>query len=376
MNPVNAILLGVLAALALQRKNSGEGAVTSRTAWQLVAAVVGAMFPYTEAFLVFVGPGAMAQGMGGLTWSLVLMPVYAVGLAGLLGVMAQKPWDEMLPPVCGGLAAAWFLAILTEPGIFPLALLFDWRVGLAVLNRFDVVLMVLCMVGIGMCRAFKIYDRDLARLTLLCVMGYVGLVAFWGWQAREFGHRYAQLLEVNHARVEVEPQALSPLNWRVMVVEANGRIHSSMITLGRGGAGTRGEVSDDPYRTRSEAVWRIERRYGGMDVSEDMQRRVRLAWYGWQNTAFAWLGRYAIFDRMYAPQEVGMAAYKASGTDVQCVGFRDFRAVTPDEIAKGTYVICPWRDERVRVFRPRGEMDAKGQWPGMMELVAFSELRT
>lgn len=355
-------------ALALQRKNSSDKVTEDDTGtWQLVAAVVGAMFPYTEAFLVFVGPGAMAQGMGGLTWSLVLMPVYAVGLAGMLGVMARRSWEEMFAPVVGGLSAAWILALLTEPGIFPLALILDWRVGLAVLNRFDVILLVLCMVGIGMGRAFKIYDRDLARLTLLMVVGYVGLVGFWGWQAKEFGVRYANLLEISHPSVKVEPQALSPLNWRVMVVEPNGRIHATLITLGRGANHGRSEANDDPYRPRGEAVWKIERRYGGMDVPEETQRRVRLAWYGWQNTSFGWLGRYAIFDRMYVPQEVGIG--------VECVGFRDFRAVTPDDMAKGTFVVCPWRDERVRIFKPRGEMDKKGLWPGMVELVAFSDLR-
>lgn len=359
MNPINSILLGMLLALVFKRKN----AVDPLGHWRWIAAAVAALFPYSEAVFYFLGPGTLAQGMQGITWSLLLMPVYAVAIAGLLGMMARMTWEDMFPPVVGGLTATWCLAALTEPGIFPLALLVDWRLALAVLYSFDVVLAGLCIVGLGMAYAFKIYDRDLARLTLACVLGYVGMAGLWSVQAREFGAHYAKLLNMTHSVVRVLPQPLSPMNWRVMVTESNGRMHDTMMTLGHG---AEKGVGDSPYRSRDAAIWKIHRRYGAMDVPEETQRQARLAWYGWQATPYAWLGRYAVFDRLYAPQEVGIG--------VACVGFKDVRAVTPAEMADGTYVVCP-AGASARVFQPSGELDEKGNWPGMKELVAFAEVR-
>ena len=366
MNPINGILLGVLAALALKRKNAAKAPVDPLGHWRWIAATVGALFPFSEVLLYFLSPGAQAQGMGGLTWSLLLMPVYAVALAGIIGMFARRSWEDMFPPVVAGLGATWTLAALTEPGLFPLALLLDWRLGLAVLNGFDVVMVGLCVVGLGMAYAFKIYDRDLARLTLVCVLGYVGAAGMWSWQAREFGRHYAELQEIAAPKVMVIPQMLSPLNWRVVVAETNGRLHDTMITLGRG-SGREREVSDDPYKPRDMAVWKIYRRFGALDVPAEVQRQVRIAWYSWQNTPYAWLGRFAVFDRMFLPQEVGL--------NLQCVGFRDFRAESAHEIAAGTYVVCPM-GTRARVFQPSGVMDKKGNWPGMRELVAYESARS
>lgn len=361
MNPVNSILLGVLLALVFKRKNAVDPLGHAR--W--VAAAIAALFPYSEIFFYFLGPGTLAQGMQGMTWSLLLMPVYAVALAGVIGMFIGKTWEDLFAPVVGGLMATWCLCALTEPGIFPLALLVDWRLGLGILYSFDVVIAGLCIVGLGMAYAFRIYDRDLSRLTLACVIGYVAMAGLWSWQAREFGHKYARLQGIVSPVVRVVPQALSPLNWRVVVAEANGRMHDTLITLGRENVRER-IASDSPYRPREAAIWKIHRRYGGMDVPEETQRQARLAWYGWQATPYAWLGRYAVFSRMYAPQEVGIG--------ITCVGFQDIRAESEDDIVDGTYVVCPV-GASARVFQPSGKLDKKGNWPGMTELVSFAEVR-
>jgi inner membrane protein len=357
----NSILLGVVLALAFKRKNAVDHLGHARWA----AAAVAAVFPYSEIFFYFLGPGTLAQGMQGMTWSLLLMPVYAVALAGVIGMFIGKTWEDLFAPVVGGLAATWCLAALTEPGIFPLALLVDWRLGLGVLYSYDVVLGLVCVVGLGMAYAFKVYDRDLARLTLACVVGYVAMAGLWSWQAREFGYTYARVQKIAHPEVRVVPQMLSPLNWRVVVTEFNGRMHDTLITLGREGAKERG-ASDSPYRVREAAVWKIHRRYGAMEVPEETQRQARIAWYGWQATPFAWLGRYAVFSRLYVPQEVGIG--------IACVGFHDIRAQSEDEIVDGTYVVCPV-GTTARVFQPSGKQDKKGNWPGMKELVSFAEVR-
>ncbi len=357
----NGILLGVLLTVALKRKND----VDPLGHWRWIAAAAGALFPHCEVFFRLLGPGTLTQGLQGLTWSLMLMPVYAVALAGVLAMFARVGWDAMFRPVVAGLGASWVLAALTEPGIFPLALLVDWRLGLGVLDGFDVIVSGLCLIGLGMAYGFKQFDRDLARLAVACVIGYIGVAAMWNWQARSFGWHYARVQNIHNVVVRVVPQALSPLNWRIMVAEPNGRLHDTMITLGRGNPHEKG-AGESPYAPRDAAVWRIYRRYGGSEVPEDTQRRARLAWYGWQDTPFGWLGRNAVFERMYAQQEVGIG--------VTCVGFKDYRTRGDERAFAGTFVVCPV-GERVRVFQPSGPKDAKGNWPRMVELVSFAEVR-
>ncbi|RYG60371.1 MAG: hypothetical protein EON60_07395 [Alphaproteobacteria bacterium] len=361
MTLLNGILLGILLALALKRKN----AVDPLGHWRWIAAVAGALFPHVEVVFTLLGPGTITQGLQGVTWSLLLMPVYAVALAGFMAMCARVDWEDMFRPIVAGLSAAWLLAVLTEPGIFPLALLMNWRVGLAVLDGFDVIVAGLCIVSLGMAYGFKLFDRDIARLAVACVLGYIGVAALWSYQAREFAYDYARVQSISNPVVHVLPQALSPLNWRIVVAEANGRVHDTMITLGRGSPHEKGAVAS-PYAPRDAAVWKIHRRYGGMEQPEETQRRARLAWYGWQDTPFGWLGRYTVFERLYAQQEVGIG--------VGCVGFKDIRVRSEEDAVEGTYVVCPVGDV-VRVFRPSGPKDKKGYWPRMVELVSFGEVR-
>jgi len=65
--------------------------------------------------------------------------------------------------------------LLTEEGVFPLAMLADWRVGLSLLNSFDFIVLGLCVLGVVMALVFPVFDRDFARLTVICVLGYVAL---------------------------------------------------------------------------------------------------------------------------------------------------------------------------------------------------------
>lgn len=108
----NSVLLAILLALASKRRNAVDPIGHGR--W--VAAGLAAMFPYSEVLFYFVGPGTMAQGMQGITWSLLLMPVYAVALAGIFAMFARVSWEDMFAPVVSGLAASWCLTALTEPG--------------------------------------------------------------------------------------------------------------------------------------------------------------------------------------------------------------------------------------------------------------------
>lgn len=360
MHPLNALALGLLAAVALMPRGDGLGG------WRWVAAGAGALFPYSEVLLGLMGPGTLAQAYHGLTWSVALMPFYALALAGFLAATAEADWRKMLAPVAAGLATTWILGALTDDGVFPLALLGDWRLALGVLNGFDLVLLGLSVMGLVMVWVFPPYDRELARLSLGCVAVYLLLAGWWAAAAHRFGDMYAEAMRLDGAHVHALPQPLSPRNWRVMVVEGNGRIHTTLVNLAR-----RKELDSDGltgaarvearYKPLDNAVWRIVRRYGDAGMGEDRQRRVRQAWYAWQATPFGWLGRYAVFDRFAAVAQVGPGA--------ACVQFRDLRYNRHYDPARGVYVVCPAAGGRARMFSPLGAPDVQGEWKAVDELI-------
>jgi hypothetical protein len=154
------------------------------------------------------------------------------------------------------------------------------------------------------------------------------------------------------------------LNWRVIVVEDNGRVHDTMINLGRSKEtvvvdnATRAARVDALYKPRVRAVWRIYRRYGPRELPEEEQRRIRRAWYAWQATPFGWQGRYAVFDAFYQLPD--------GGRQLACVGFEDLRLDGARNTAKGTWIVCPGQSadlpppRQARRRRPVGRQHRTG----------------
>lgn len=348
MHPLNALILGLVVAWAVKRRNG----INDLGPWRWIAAVCGSLFAYAEYAFLLMGPGAYAQAYHGIFWSVLLLPLYAFLLATIIGVFSGKGWQAVFWPVAGGLVGTWLLGALTEEGVFPLALLIDWRLGAGLLNGFDFILLGLCALGILLALMFPAFDRDFARLTLIGVVGYLALTVFWAWQAYQFGERYAEALKLGPVKVRVLPQPLSPQNWRVMVEEPQGRLHDTLINLSRtkelkvGADASRAARIDALYKPRDHAVWKIYRRFGAEGVSEDTQRRVRRAWYAWQAGPYGWYGRYAVFDQLYnLPAAVG-------GVDLGCISFTDIRYLSPVPPARGRYLVCPSRTGGGRVFQP------------------------
>lgn len=362
MHPLNAVMLGLVVAWAVKRRNG----VDPLGPWRYVAALAGSLFAYVEIVFGLMGPGAAAQAYHGITWSVVLLPFYGFMLSGIVGGISGRGWGMVFAPVLGGLIGTWTLGILTEEGIFPLAMLASWRLGLGLLNSFDFVLLGLCVLGVIMARVFPMFDRDMSRITLGCIVMYVAMTVFWGWQAHKFGENYATVLGLKDVEVHALPQPLSPLNWRVIVEEPSGRLHDAMINLQRSKEikvkenMSRAARIDALYKPKSHAVWRVYRRYGGPHVKEDVQRRVRGAWHAWQEGVYGWYGRYAVFDGEYGlPAAVG-------GMNLGCVGFVDLRMEGSARQNRGRYLICPARGGGARVFQP---VDGEKGWSAVRELV-------
>lgn len=352
MHPSIAIAVGLVVAWAVRglRAEGEEGLGW----WRLAAGAAGALYPYMDFLLRLMGPGAALQLGDGILWSLPLIPFHAVLVAGALHVVSRKNFPELYMATIGAMAATVFLALLTDDGIAPLALLWDGRVGLRVLYSFDALVLGLAVLTLIVGTIFYPFRQYAARMGLVCIALYIISTAGFAWQARGVGYDHAEAQGLEDPVVHALPQPLSPLNWRVVVEDNKGFVHDTLINLKRAQAvklpeagATRAARIDALYRPVSKAVWRVYDRYGraGEDTKEERTRAER-AFKAWMETPYGWYGRYAIFD--------GVLEKPLGGGAAVCVKFIDVRYDGARDRAKGEYVVCPSAAGRARIFRPSG----------------------
>lgn len=372
MHPAIALLVGVLVAWAIRRDDQQD----ELGYWRVVAAATGALYPYIDKILYVFGTGAYLQLGDGLFWSIPLLPFHAVVASVGLTLAAQRRFSftTLYVPVMAGMATTVLLGLLTDDGIAPLAPLWDGRFGFRIMYSFDALVLGLSVLTLSLGFLFFPFRRYMARMGLVCVALYMLSNAGLAWQARSFGWDYAEALEIaenDGVKVLALPQPLSPLNWRVLVVEEeSGRLHDTLINLKRTAVvklppnPTRAARVDALYRPRTLAVWRVYDRFGTAGVEEEAERlRVERAYAAWMETPFAWYGRYAIFDKLIPSPLEGFAA--------TCVNFVDVRFEGARQEAKGTYLICPaGRHGKARVFQPKG----KEEWREITPIVGVGNV--
>lgn len=343
-----AMLVGAVVAWAAKRRNAPDDLGHAR--W--IAGICAALFPYTDIVWKMMGAGAYAHFHKGVFWSLPLVPLYAFLLAVLFGRMTRQPWGRYFAVTAFAMFATVLLALLTDNGIFPLALMVHVRVGLGVLHPFDTFVLALMVSTLTLAAWFSMWKRDIARAGLAVVVVYIAFVSYQSWMAHSFGRDYARVMVLGKdVNISSLPQPLSPFNWRVIVEERSGRMHDTLINVWRkdvlevDDASKRARRIDALYRPPEKAVWRVYRKYGSPDMNDTDQRRIYGAWSAWQRTPFDWMGRYAVFDEMILPP---------AGHDVRgiCVQFKDLRYEGAREDAAGVVVVCPGVGGKARIFRP------------------------
>ncbi|MCP5404977.1 MAG: hypothetical protein H6922_01980 [Pseudomonadaceae bacterium] len=348
MYSVVALAVGLVAALAAMER----GREDTLGWWRVAAGATGALYPYVMDMLLWLlGSGAYLQMQHGFFWALPLAPFHAIAVAAGLRAASGKLFGELFVPVAAGMASTIMLALLTSDGIAPLALLWDGRVGLNVLYDFDALVFGLSALTLVLAGVFYPLRMYVARMGLVCLVLYVLSTAGFAWQARGFGGDYAEEHGLEDSDVVAVPQALSPMNWRVMVTDNQGFVHDTLINLKRDKVltvkegDTRAARIDALYRPRRLAVWRVYDRFGraGEDTAED-RLRVERAWDAWQDTSFAWYGRYAVFD--------GLVQEPLRGLKATCVQFVDLRYEAARDEEHGVYVVCPKAKGGARVLRP------------------------
>lgn len=336
MHPLISFVIALLCAWAFRRKNSGDDLALYR----YLAAVGVALLPYTDIFLKLFGIGPYLQLHHGLTWSVFIAPVWALAVSFGVSEFARRrhqkrvAWQHLFPSTLGTFAVVWFLSVLTMEGVQPFSPLWDGRLAFGVLYRFDFIVLGLTTLSLVLGLLFRGWQRDIARLGLFSILIYILAATTFHWKAHSFGSNYAKALNLADSEIYALPQPLSPFNWRLIVVEATGRVHDTFVNINRDEALTVAEGATRAYRIQAlykpphKAVWRIYRRYGRRGMDQEQQAVVRQAWHALAASPFRWQSRYGVFVRFTDPPNNA------------CIMFRDLRSEGARKDERGIFLIC------------------------------------
>lgn len=339
-----SFLIGLVCAWAFKRRR-GDGQLGYH---RPLAGGVAAAFPHIDQVVNFIAPSFAPAVQGGLTWSVLLLPIWAFIVAGVFGLLGRGKLKDFYGFVLGSLLVSFLLALASGEGIRPFEPFSTQTLALNLFYAFDLTILIICLLTLVFRFIFKGLKRDLSRVGLVAIIVYAAVVASFHYKAESFAMQYVAALELEPTGIHALPQPISPMNWRLVVETERERLHDTMINLFRekevetDDTSTRAKRIDALYKPLDRAVWRIYRRFGNRDYpSRAMQ--VQEAWLILQASSVAWESRFAVFTRFeeYLNQ--------------RCVRFRDLRTIGARRPDVGQYLVCA-RDkyDAGRVYRMRG----------------------
>lgn len=346
MDTITHALSGALLARAMGRGVRAPGVPT--TAQLVAAGTVAAAFPDTDIVTSMFSSLAYLTAHRGVTHSFLMLPLWAVLLALLMGVLTRKPLRGFLW-VCGaGLAIHIVGDLITSFGTMVLAPLSDRRFSIGTTFIIDLILTGIIVLGL-LASAIWRRSRVPAILGLAVLCGYIG---FQGWmraQAESFGLEVARAQGWEDAQVVALPRPPLPTNWTV-VISRGEQYRFAHVNLWRRDMPVANP--DDRliarlhagFGPRAAVQWHAATRYGD---DATLQPLVRDAWNA------AGLGVYRWFAELPALHRVEI------GNPSACVWFEDLRFLTPGRpTVPFRYGACregagPWQPFRLTPDGPR-----------------------
>ena len=274
-----------------------------------------AAFPDSDFILRFVDPLTYLTLHRGVTHSVLLLPLWALGLAFVFSLITRGRYSWRAFVGTCALAIAIHIAgdIITAFGTLVFAPLSDWRAQIPVTFIIDPYFTGIIVMGL-VAAVWVRPPRAAALAALLVLAGFVGFQALQHRRALDVGAAYIAANNLDEARAHALPQPFSPFHWLV-VVEQPGGYHLAQISLTRTQALPAPDADalwfariNASYRPARDARWRHIPRYGNLDP--------QLAEAVWHSDALARYRHFALFPALYRLDR------EAART---CVWFSDLR---------------------------------------------------
>ena len=310
MDTLTHALSGALLARATVRRDAPPRSIPRRVAAGFLACAV----PDLDFVAGFAGPVTYLLNHRGVTHSLILLPLWAFGLAWLLAKILREPggWRAFYGVSALAIGAHIVGDVITSYGTMIFAPFSDWRAGIGTTFIIDLWFSGIILAGL-IASAIFYRSRWPAVGGLAVLLAYVGLQFVQRQHALEFAMQFADGRSLSAARIDAHPRPVSPFNWTVFVSEGE-RHHFAHVNLVRDelrryqpGDGFVARV-DSPYMPLDKAIWVTRTRYG--EVGQDTAKQ---AWSSDALGFFRWFAAQPAFD----------------GASEGCVWFVDLRFVTP-----------------------------------------------
>jgi inner membrane protein len=322
-----------------------DGCPGAPAVWQsvLVGAVAGA-FPDIDFVAHAFGDIAYLTQHRGLTHSVPMLPLWAVGLAWLLAkcfalTRAQAGgWKSLYAVAAAGIAIHIAGDWITQFGTMLLQPFSNQRFGLGAMFIIDLGFSGLLLAGL-LLAALLPRRRWPAGLGLAAAAAWVGVA--WGGQqeAIAVAERHAAAQDIEVQEIVVMPRPASPYNWTIAVFDG-ASYHVAHVNTRRTqplDAAAPGPRPFDflraysaPYQPERLAAWTVVPRFGDASAPD---------WVGqaWRHEAFGFFRWFAQTPALLLAQE----ARDARGRLERCAWFRDLRFEFPGrEIGPFRYGLC------------------------------------
>ena len=314
-----------------------DGGPAAPLPWQgVVVGFLAGAFPDVDVVAQWFGDVAYLTHHRGITHSVLLLPVWAFGLAWLMALAFRTTrgqpggWKSLYVFALAGIAIHIAGDWITQFGTMLLQPFSDRRFGLGSMFIIDLPFSGLLLAGLVLAAVFP-RRRWPAAAGLGAAAAWVGLATAGQYEALDVGERYARAQGIGKPVVTVMPRPASPFNWTVTVFDGQA-YHLAHINTRRTKALTADADShfirrfSAPYLPERMARWQTVPRFGGPGTPAWVQD-------AWNAPAFA-------FFRWFA-QTPALLQVSADSAAERCAWFRDLRFDFPGrEAGPFRYGVC------------------------------------
>jgi len=275
-----------------------------------------AAFPDSDFVARFIDPLTYLTVHRGITHSVVMLPLWAAGLALLfmLLVRGKYPWRAFVGVCALGIGVHIAGDVITAFGTMIFAPLSYWRAQIPTTFIIDPYFTAIIIGGLVASTVWNA-TRKPAVIGLLVLVSYVGFQAVLHHRAVLVGEAYAADHHLPATQVDAIPQPFSPFNWMIVIPQHDAYV-MAYVSLWRNAvpqsppanAGWLRQVYAS-YYPPAAASWKRVLRFGAASEAH-------LAEQVWYSKALEPYRRFALFPAVYRVDRIG---------DGQCVWFNDLR---------------------------------------------------